>query len=61
MAVHKFKAGQTVRIVSRVYGAEARGSFQIVRLLPADNGVNQYRIKSTVDGQERVVTESEVA
>jgi hypothetical protein len=61
MAAHKFKAGQTVKIVSRLYGSEARGSFQIVRLLPENNGVNQYRIKSTLDGQERVVTESDVA
>jgi hypothetical protein len=61
MAAHKFKMGQTVRIVSRLYGPDARGNFQIVRLLPDANGVNQYRIKSSLDGQERVVAESDVA
>lgn len=61
MMAHKFKAGQTVRVVPSRYMSEARGSFKIVRLLPTEHGVNQYRIKSTTDGHERVVTESEVA
>jgi hypothetical protein len=41
--------------------AGSQGSFQIVRVLPSERGVNQYRVKSTQDGRERVVMEDEVA
>ena len=59
MAAHKFTAGQAVRIVPGPVGA-ARGSFKVVRVLPTEHGVNQYRIKSDTDGHERVVTEIEI-
>ncbi len=35
--------------------------FKIVRLMPADNSGQQYRIKSMTDGHERIVTEAELA
>jgi hypothetical protein len=57
---HKFKAGQTVRIIPGPHMVDARGSFKIVRVLPTEHGINQYRIKSDTDGHERVVTESQV-
>jgi hypothetical protein len=61
MTQYKFKVGQTVRMVaSRLRSGLPTGSFQIVRLLPEERGTNQYRIKSTIDGQERVVLESEL-
>ena len=59
MAAHKFTAGQAVRIVPGPVAA-ARGSFKVVRVLPTEHGVNQYRIKSDSDGHERVVTEIEI-
>lgn len=34
--------------------------FRIVRLLPVEHGIRQYRIKSVKDGHERVVMESEL-
>jgi hypothetical protein len=37
-----------------------KGSFKIVRLLPEDRGIRHYRIKSVMDGHERVVTEGEI-
>lgn len=62
MTDHKFRAGQTVTVVSRAHDAHPpKGTFKIVRLLPSEHGTNQYRIKSTVDGHERVLMEHELA
>lgn len=59
---HKFAVGQTVRFSP---GAQSpvtlRGSYKIVRLLPAEANDHQYRIQSTVDGHERVVRESQLS
>jgi hypothetical protein len=60
MVVHRYKAGQTVHLVPSGYIANARGSFTIVLLLPEEHGICHYRIRSTIDGHERVVTENEV-
>ena len=60
MTDHKFDVGQSVRISSGAKVADARGTFLVVRVLPTERGIHQYRIKSEVDGHERVVTEEEV-
>jgi hypothetical protein len=60
MTVHKFRAGQSITILPRAGGTPSRGKFTIVRLLPQERGINQYRIRSTIDGHERVVVESEI-
>ena len=59
MSDHKFKAGQLVRLLPGLHVADARVTFKIVGILPSEHGINQYRIKSETDGQERVVVESE--
>jgi hypothetical protein len=41
--------------------ATLRGTYTIVRLLPAEHNDQQYRIKSTTDGHERVVKESQLS
>ena len=61
MIAHKYKVGQTVQIVPGGYLANARGTFTIVCVLPEEHGVYHYRIRSTIDGHERVVTENEVS
>jgi hypothetical protein len=53
MAAHKFKVGQLVTLHSKRHGVWAE-PFDVVRLLPHENGNFQYRIKSTRDGHERV-------
>jgi hypothetical protein len=61
MPYHRFKVGQT--IVAPFGGPHAlipRGPHVIVRLLPLIGGEPQYRIRSTVDGQERVVLERQI-
>jgi len=60
MASHKFKAGQTVAVAPRRYDPKIGGSFKVVRILPAERGNNQYRIRSVLDGHERVVMEGEI-
>jgi hypothetical protein len=60
MAAHKFKVGQLVTLHSKRHGVWAE-PFDVVRLLPHENGNFQYRIKSTRDSHERVAFESELA
>jgi hypothetical protein len=60
MASHKFEAGQTVAVAPRRYDPKIGGSFEVVRILPAERGNNQYRIRSVVDGHERVVMGGEI-
>lgn len=58
---HRFAVGQTVTFSARGQSPSAhRDSVKIVRLLPAEANDQQYRVKSTRDGQERVVKESQL-
>jgi hypothetical protein len=62
MAAHKFGVGQTVRFSpDRRDLRSGQGWFKIVRLLPEAANVLQYRVKSQVDGHERVVREDQLA
>ncbi len=60
MTANKYQPGQTVTMVVRRYERTPGGSFRIVRRLPSENGIAQYRVQSVVDGHERVVSESEL-
>jgi len=65
MAAHKFAVGQTMRFMpdrdERYQLTPGHGRFRIVRLLPEAGNVLQYRVKSEVDGHERVVREDQLA
>jgi hypothetical protein len=61
MSAYKFKAGQTVTLAPSRFGSARELQFRIVRLLPAERGVNQYRLKAVVDGHERVAMENELS
>lgn len=58
---HKFKAGQKVTFTPSQYRLNGRAVFEVVRVLPAERGINQYRLKSTQDGHERVAMEYELS
>jgi hypothetical protein len=59
---HKFAVGQRVVFTPGALDRAApRGTYEIVRLLPPSASINQYRIKSTLDGHERVVQEGQLA
>lgn len=58
MEAHLYAVGQVVNYQPGVFeNPAARGSYEVVRLLPADATSNQYRIRSVSDGHERVVKE----
>lgn len=61
MSQPKFQDGQTVRVIQSKRVVKASGDFRIGRVLPQLNGINQYLIRSTTDGQQRVVSEYELA
>ena len=61
MTAHKFKTGQQVTVVPSGIGGLRGGAFTVVRPLPEERGVYQYRVKSVYDGHERVVLESELS
>jgi hypothetical protein len=58
---HKYKVGQSVRFTSNVlrrFGSSA--SFKVVKLLPPEGGLQQYRIKSASEPHERIAKEDEL-
>ena len=60
MATHKFAVGQALHF-SPGPGEDrnGKGRYRVVRQLPESGGVFQYRIKSEMDGHERVVREDQ--
>lgn len=62
MALHKFKIGQSVNFAPgrRSMIASSR-EYKVVRLLPAENGQLQYRIKGIAETFERIATEAELS
>jgi hypothetical protein len=59
---YKFKTRQTVTYSPAGLGGTDRNvRFEVVRLLPQEHGVNQYRLKSILDGHERVAAEGELS
>jgi hypothetical protein len=62
MSAHKFFVGQTVLVAYGKYPDLQRGErFRVARLLPLEGLAPQYRIKSELDGHERIVREGELA
>jgi hypothetical protein len=62
MMKHKFQIGQIVRFSPNTSHAPNAGvSYEIVRLLPSETLDLQYRIRKSTDGQERIVSESELS
>lgn len=64
MQSHRYQIGQTVQFVKSArnggLGRMPDGGFKVVKQLPNYEGNNQYRVKSTADGHERVVIESDI-
>lgn len=64
MTTHRYRVGQTVsyvRVSKSLRPGMPVGDFAVVALLPDLRGENQYRLRSAVDGHERVAVESEIA
>jgi hypothetical protein len=62
MPGHKFEIGRIVRSQPRQDSVVPPGSYEIVRHLPSGDAERdpQYRVKSTLDGHERIVKESDL-
>jgi hypothetical protein len=61
MPAHRFRVGQTV--VALWSGPQVGiplGPYVIVRLLPVEVGEPHYRVRSSVDGHERALLESQI-
>ena len=59
--LHKFKLGQAVELVGGNVHLKPLGRFEVVRLMPTEHGLRQYRIRSLTDGHERMALEAELA
>jgi hypothetical protein len=59
--LHKFKLGQSVEFVASDLRLKPLGLFKVVRVMPSERGIQQYRIQSEQDGHERVVMEADLA
>jgi hypothetical protein len=57
----KFAIGQNVVMKQSAVHRAPTDTFEITRLLPAEGDNPQYRIRSLLDGHERVVVESDLA
>ena len=61
MLEHKFRVGQAVFFSpGRGVDHRSKGPYTIVRLLPIEGDVPQYRVRNNEDGQERMVHEGEL-
>ena len=61
MGQHKFVVGQTVLVAYARFPDIQKGErFRIARLLPLEGLAPQYRIKSEMDGHERIIHEGNI-
>lgn len=61
MNSQKFHIGQIVHFCDpEVKRGAPRGDHRVERFLPPDSGENQYRVKATETGRERVARESQL-
>ena len=61
MPAHRFRVGQTVVVPwSGPEGALPLGPYVIVRLLPLVADEPHYRVRSSIDGHERALLESQI-
>jgi hypothetical protein len=61
MSQHSFSIGEEVRLNPCIFDrASVGGVYCVVRLLPADGADLQYRLRSLLDGHERVARECQL-
>ena len=61
MATHNFAVGQALHFSPGLGGgSKGKGRYKVVRQLPETGSIFQYRIKSEMDGHERVVREDQI-
>jgi hypothetical protein len=61
MLKNRFRVGDSVRFTSNTVGRPgAKDGYTVVRVLPLEQGEQQYRIKSASEAHERVAQESQL-
>ena len=58
--VHKFKIGQIVDLIPATFRSAAKGTYEVIQLVPIGPTDPQYRIKSVSEVFERVVSEGDL-
>jgi hypothetical protein len=58
--MHKFQVGQSVDLIPSIVRRAAKGTYEIIRLIPDNDDDPQYRVKSPAEPHERVVPESQL-
>lgn len=60
--MHKFSVGQSVHFESYLANRiGARGTYKVIRLMPAEADQYRYRIKGTHENFERVAEEAQLS
>ena len=60
MSAHKFAIGQKLDFLPNPSTRSIpRGAYTVIRQLPNDSPDREYRVKSVLDGHERVMQESQ--
>jgi hypothetical protein len=60
MPTHKFRIGQTVYMKPSFHRNVPGGAYIIVRRMPERDGEFEYRVRSTSEPHERVLSENEL-
>jgi hypothetical protein len=60
IGMHKFQVGQSVDLIPSIVRRAAKGTYEIIRLIPDSDDDPQYRVKSAAEPHERVVPESQL-
>jgi hypothetical protein len=59
---HRYRLGRSVILMSTTFNRDAaRGTYEVLALLPERAGQFEYRIKSRGEPHERVVKESDIS
>jgi hypothetical protein len=61
MSNHRFAVGQNVRLRTARFPRTPTGSYEVVRLMPSDDGTFAYRIKNDDEQFVRVAQEYELS
>jgi hypothetical protein len=61
LLIHRYCVEQAVEFFpASGIDRKAKGQYTVVRLLPIEGAIPQYRLKNQIDGHERVVCENEL-
>lgn len=57
---HKYSVGQLVHAAGANFADRTSGTYEVIRLMPENDGEFSYRIRHTESGTERAAGESQI-